>query len=450
MRKCLPFLLFCFLLVGICPPTFGQAPSTIRSGPMVGYSAMREVMLWIQTTKAARVQIRYWDEKAPNTKKTSEAVATTSAESFTAHIPISYLEPSTKYGYEVLLDGKLAARPYPLHFQTQTLWQYRTDPPAFTVAFGSCAYINDTPYDRPGTPYGKDTKIFLRIAEQKPDMMLWLGDNMYYREPDFDSKTMMDYRYAHDRAIADLQPLLGNTHHYAIWDDHDYGPNDSDRGYVLKYESLDLFKRYWANPTYGFRDNPGVFGQFTWGDADFFLVDNRFHRSPDAEPDGPDKTSLGKEQMQWLIDALTTSKAPFKFIAIGGQVLNEYRFYEDYAMYPQEREYLLNEIVKRKIEGVIFLTGDRHKTELLKYQPDGFYPMYDYTNSPLTSGFGNDPRENDNKLRVPNTLFVGQTFGTLSFSGPRTDRTLTMKAFDLDGKVQWTHVVKANDLKVPK
>lgn len=38
----------------------------------------------------------------------------------------------------------------------------------------------------------------------------------------------------HSRSVAELQPFLASTHHYAIWDDHDYGPNDSDRGFYNK------------------------------------------------------------------------------------------------------------------------------------------------------------------------------------------------------------------------
>ncbi|MBP9212473.1 MAG: alkaline phosphatase family protein, partial [Bacteroidetes bacterium] len=40
-------------------------PSSLRSGPMVGYGTMTEVMLWVQTTKPADVQYRYWNTAEP-------------------------------------------------------------------------------------------------------------------------------------------------------------------------------------------------------------------------------------------------------------------------------------------------------------------------------------------------------------------------------------------------
>ena len=61
------------------------------------------------------------------------------------------------------------------------------DPPAFSFVTGSCAFINEAKYDRPGKPYGGGYEIFESMAADDPDMMLWLGDNIYLREVDFQS-----------------------------------------------------------------------------------------------------------------------------------------------------------------------------------------------------------------------------------------------------------------------
>ena len=74
----------------------------------------------------------------------------------------------------------------------------------------------------------------------------------------------------------------------------------------------------------------GITSYFQWGDVDFFLLDNRYFRSPNYLTEG-EKTILGKEQLEWLIDALVKSRAPFKMVAIGGQVLNTAEKYENYA-----------------------------------------------------------------------------------------------------------------------
>lgn len=68
---------------------------------------------------------------------------------------------------------------------------------------------------------------------------------------------------------------LTATAHVAIWDDHDYGPNDADGAYPLKGASLALFKRYWANPSYGLPETPGVFGLAPYGYVDILLLDDQ-------------------------------------------------------------------------------------------------------------------------------------------------------------------------------
>ena len=137
--------------------------------------------------------------------------------------------------------------------------------------------------------------------------MLWLGDNLYLQRPDFLDPASMAARYRRQRAFEPLQQLLTATPQLAIWDDHDYGPNDSDGSYVLKGETLKLFQRYWPNPSYGLPDVPGAFGWRAYGDVLLFLLDDRYYRSPNRWPDGADKTMFGARQLEWLKQALISA-----------------------------------------------------------------------------------------------------------------------------------------------
>jgi alkaline phosphatase D len=426
------------------------ADGPLRSGPMVGHGTHRTTALWLQTDGPARVRIRYWHAATPDSTLATPVRRMRKENDFARTFHLTDLEPGQTYAYAVKIDGETIQRPYPLRFETEALWQYRRDPPAFTVAFGSCNYVNDPRFDRPGDPYGGGYRIFEEIARLDPRLMLWLGDNVYYRTGDFDAPLMMGDRYARTRAIPEMQPLLAAAHHYATWDDHDYGPNNANRSYHLKETSLEVFKRYWANPSYGLPSEPGVFTQFSWNGVDFFLLDDRYHRSPNSAPREADKTMWGDDQLQWLIDALTTSEAAFKVVANGGQILNRFDRYETLARFPQDYERLMNAIEEREIEGVVFLSGDRHHTELLRTQREGAYPLYDFTSSPLTAGVGNvrEGPEAENPLRVDGTLVVERNFGTLTFRGPRDDRRLVMRTYDAGGKLRWERTVEANDLTV--
>jgi alkaline phosphatase D len=119
------------------------------------------------------------------------------------------------------------------------------------MAVGSCAYIGEAQYDRPGDPYGGDYQIFTNIHQDQPALMLWLGDNTYLREVDWHSRSGIQHRFTHTRSLSEMQPLLASTHHYAIWDDHDYGPNNSDRSFIFKDIVTDIFCDFWGNPTCG-------------------------------------------------------------------------------------------------------------------------------------------------------------------------------------------------------
>lgn len=422
------------------------AQSIIQSGPMVGYSAMREVGLWIQTKGEAEVMIKYWSTKEPQKKFSTNSVKTSKNKAYTAKLIADNLEPGQIYNYEVYVNNKKVSFNHELKFQTQKLWQWREDPPEFSFVTGSCFYVNEEQYDRPGKPYGSDYKIVESIYKSKPDFMLWLGDNYYLREADWDSWSGILHRITHTRSLPELQPLLGSVHHYAIWDDHDFGPNNSNRSFWNKENTLEAFKLFWVNPSYGITGNPGITTYFQWADVDFFLLDNRYFRAPNELVD-ENKPYLGDEQIQWLIDNLVTSNAPFKFVAIGGQILNPVsgRGIETYEIFKKEKEKLLNLIEKNKIEGVIFLSGDRHHSEISKLEREQSYPLYDITTSSLTAGVSPGINEN-NPYRIGQSIDQ-HNFAKITIKGPRKNRELECNFYDIDGKLIYGYRIYANELK---
>lgn len=419
----------------------------IKAGPMLGYSEMKEVLLWVQTEKAQPVKFVYWDKENPAVKLSTEEVTSRAETDFTVKLIANKVQPSKKYQYEVYLAGKKINISYPLEFQTQTLWQFRTDPPAFSFAVGSCTYVNEPAIDRPGQAYGKSMDIFNKIYAHKPQFMVWGGDNVYFREVDWNTKTGMYHRYAEFKKQPELQPLFGSVHHYAIWDDHDYGPNDSDRSFWGKEWALEVFKNHWGNPNYIF-PNEATTGTFFWEDCQFFLLDDRWFRAPNGLKDA-DKAYWGEKQLQWLIDALKTSSAPFKFVVNGGQIVNPVGEFENYSAYPGERAKFMAELQRQNIPGIIFISGDRHSTNLQKLERPGTYPLYDLTISPLTSGaYKPTDKEIAGSPIVPGTMVNEmQNYGILEVSGKRTDRSLKINVFDKEGKPRWDYVINAKDLK---
>lgn len=433
--------------------TVAQVHPELSSGPMLAYAEMTEVAIWVQTKKDAQVEVRYGPVGQPlnshfETKNTSKA------SDHIALFKLTSLDVGTRYKYELRINGQTVSRDYPLEFQTQPNWRYDKNPPVpptFKFALGSCSYVNEgRPFDRAGTPYGGDYELFLSIHKDRPDFMVWLGDNFYYREPDWLTESAMRYRQRRDRQLAQLQPLLGSTHHYATWDDHDYGPNDSDRSFRLKEESLRVFSDYWPAVRYGAPGLPGCFQRFVWGDVEFFMLDDRSYRSSTrAEPD-MGKEMLGAAQVRWLKDALLNSNSTFKVICNGSQMLNPIVMFEGWGDFPEEQKAFLDWLARNKVPGVMFLSGDRHMTELIKLLwPSAAYAWHDWTSSPLGSGVGRGHQDElNNPARVPGTLVnTARNYGICEVSGPWNDRKLKLITKDKDGKVLWTHEISQKEMR---
>jgi alkaline phosphatase D len=443
--KSLIYILVPFLL--IAKLSYSQA-DLLQSGPMVAYSTMKEVKIWVQTKAEAQVQIAYWSKENPEKKFFTLKRKTDQTMANSAHLIADALEPGLHYAYELLINDEVVVFPYPLEFQSQPIWLWRGDAPDFTFATGSCAYINEKKYDRPGNPYGGEYQIFESIHEKEADFMLWLGDNVYLREADWNSETGILHRYTHTRSLPEMQAMLGNMHHYAIWDDHDFGPNNSDRSYHQKQFTQKVFRHFYPGLSYIFDE--GTTSYFQWADCEFFLLDNRYWRTPNKRADIDEHEILGERQIQWLLDALVNSYAPFKFVVMGGQFISSIEAHERHINFaPEERQRLIDAIQRLKINGVIFLTGDVHHTELSRLAVDGAYPLYDLTISPLTSGVAGKGAE-ENEFQVEGTLVKDRSFGLLSVEGSRGQRTLTIEVFDSDGIELWERSISENELKFSK
>lgn len=442
-RRAILLLSSLVLLWSLDAPRLAQAeppPLSLMHGP-VDQSLF---VLWVQTRAAARVAVRFHPEADPRRLRRVERLASEESD-FTAVLRLAGLDPGTAYRYRVDVDGAEAAEG---GFRTRPLWQYRTDPPEASLAFGSCAYLNDR-FDRPGTPWGGEYGIFDAIAARRPDAMLWLGDNVYLRDPELTSLEGMSARYRAYREEPALAALWRGTHHYATWDDHDFGPNDADGSFIHKGAALEAFRRYWPNPTHGLPGVTGVFTQFSLADADVFVLDDRWYRYPNDYPRVPAKRLYGAAQLEWLKQALLSSRATFRIVAAGTQFWNRVSRFESFQNYPDEARELLDWITERRIPGVVFLSGDRHFSQLLRLERPGTYPLHEFTSSPLTGGVATNPGDSEraNPDLVDGTLLTQRSFGMLRLSGPKAARVLALEAYDAAGRLLWRRELKTAELR---
>jgi alkaline phosphatase D len=441
---------FLFLLLWILPATAQQ--KTLVAGPMAGSVELRDVIIWLEAAPSVKqAAIRYYEKGKPAAARTERFTGELGKRYNPVKIQLVNLDPGTAYEYEVLLDGKAVKRSA---FATKTLWQNRRPAPDFTFLTGSCAYFNEPAYDRPGKPYGNDSSIFETMAAMPADFMMWLGDNWYTRDADYHSVPGLQYRAHRDRSLPVLQRFLQAMPHYAVWDDHDYGPNNSNKSYIFREQSREVFSQYWPNPSFG-EESKGIYTRYSFSDVDFFLLDGRYWSSAGELPDSvngqpnPAKKMYGDQQMEWLKNALLTSNASFKIIVTGSQALNPISIYDSFHHFPVEYHDFMNFLEQNHIPGILFLTGDRHHSEVVKLPRKNNYPLYDITSSPLTSGVGGVllGNEKDNPYRVPGTLVVTQNFAQISVSGPKGGRVLKLEFMDKGKQVLGRFEVNQQELR---
>jgi alkaline phosphatase D len=262
--------------------------------------------------------------------------------------------------------------------------------PISRIAFGSC---NDQDHAQPLWPL---------IAAGRPDLWVWLGDNVYSDTEDMDK---MRADYAKQLADEGYRALLASTPVVGTWDDHDYGVNNGGKEYPRRAESQQLLLDFLGEPA----DSPrrrqaGVYASHTYGppgrQVKVILLDTRYHRDP-VDTLAHRGDILGEEQWRWLEHELKTSRAQVHVIGSSIQVVPEQHRFEKWANFPAARERLFRLIGEARVSGVVFVSGDRHIAEISRVEGTAAgYPLYDVTSSGLTHTWRTDwPEENRHRLR---------------------------------------------------
>jgi alkaline phosphatase D len=257
------------------------------------------------------------------------------------------------------------------------------------------------------------------ILEQRPDLMVWLGDNIYA-----DTSDMGVMRSIYDQLGANsrFQALRAATEMMAVWDDHDYGLDNANALYPMREASKAEFLRFWQAPP----DDPrwagdGVYSARTFGEGEravqVILLDNRYNLDPwDYGGTDPQRQILGKEQWAWLHDRLM-EPASIRIIGSGVQVVQDYDIdeaWEGWGDSPLQRERLFSIIRELRVPGVVFVSGDMHFAELSRHPDDDAalgYPTYDL------SGAGMDRIETEAEGQWDNPNRVGELLNSYSKHG---------------------------------
>ena len=318
-------------------------------------------------------------------------VEATEDRDFIARAAFAKLEPATEYRITTKLGADLEnMQAGPMATFTTLPGEHREDSVRLVVVTGMnyAKFHGDSRIDRaqhlienntelPENYSGPDKHMgypaLATILQFKPTAFIGTGDNVYYDTPDNPrAQTLPELRHKwHEQFV---QPryadLFAAVPTYWEIDDHDYRIDDGDNsgdyapspaeGRALMLEQLPVApaNQPEAKTYRTHRVN---------ADLQIWFTEGRMYRSPNAMPDGPEKTMWGAEQKAWLMKTLSASTAKYKLLIsptpmIGPDDLRKTDNHCDIGGFLHERNEFFAFLKESGLanEGFYIVCGDRH------------------------------------------------------------------------------------------
>ena len=416
-------------------PWFDELFEKLRTesvhGPMLGHLTHNAASFWVRTAEPAEFTITS-SQTADFSARTVSAKGMTRQENDgTGIVRLTGLSPDTRYSYRVTLAG-----------QDSASYQFRTlVPPGTSVRYrlvfgGGAGYV--PPNER----------VWTTIKSLRPDALLLLGDNVYIDDPE--SPVMQRYTYHRRQSRPEWRDLTAATAVYSIWDDHDFSTNDSWGGpeimapFWKPFHVYPIFRDNWVNPGYGGNEaQPGCWYTFRVGDIDFVMLDCRYYRT-DPKNDHP--SMLGPAQLAWLKTTLRELTGTFKVIC--SSVPWDYRTKGDsldtWNGFKEEREAIFSFIEQEKIEGILLISADRHRSDAWKIERPDYYDFYEFNSSRLTNQHVHQEMNHRGAIFSYNKK---QSFGLVEFDTVEEDPSVTYSVVTIDGETVHQLTVRCHQLR---
>ncbi|MCX6326838.1 MAG: alkaline phosphatase D family protein [Bacteroidia bacterium] len=275
---------------------------------------------------------------------------------FTLQFKIKDLKPAETYEIEVQsrsLKGKEPSCTIKGSFRTASLPE-TPQPVSFTVVTGT-AYP-----DRDSANFGY--KIYPQMLKLHPDFFVHTGDIVYY---DRQAKTSALARWHWDQmySLPSNVEFHRQVASYFIKDDHDTWMNDCYPTMQTRFMGEFTFKQGQEIFLQEAPMGEKTFRTIRWGkDLQIWLPEGRDFRSSNDDPDGPEKTIWGKEQMEWFMSTVKESDATFKVLISPTPIIGPDRGNKNdnhaNAGFRYEQQVILKFIASQK--NMFIVCGDRH------------------------------------------------------------------------------------------
>lgn len=345
------------VLVGISSEALATHVEALWSGALQAHSI--RVNAKISGAASTRLVVSR-DEQNFSNPIYSEYVLAKGQNDFVVSLYAWGLTPNTTYYYRVELNGNI-------DFSDKAKGRFHTPadgPYSFSFAFGSCMGGSS------------NRQVFETIANQGVLFFLHTGD-MHYRNIGSDCENNFRGAYADILGSERQSSMYRHIPMAYMWDDHDYGPNDSDTYSPCKETARTFYQRY--VPHYSLAAGQGnvpISQSFVIGRLRFILSDLRSEKKkPVFEPNSCDKAQNGTNfgfQLSWFKSELLKAKQEGQMAVwvsgipyINGPGGPNYHCKEDdnWGGFPEERQEIANFIRDHQIP-VVIVGGDAHMTSI--------------------------------------------------------------------------------------
>jgi hypothetical protein len=205
--------------------------------------------------------------------------------------------------------------------------------------------------------------VFLAIRDEQPLFYMNTGDLHYLNIAQNDVQVFYN-GYRQVLGSHTQRALYESTSFIYMWDDHDYGPNNSDASSPSRTASRLAYRDY--IPHYPLPAGPGdapIQQSFAVGRVKFIMTDLRSEKDVPSMPAGPNKRTMSLDQQQWFFNELLDGRdnyaatiwiSSYPWIGSGS---NGSDFWNGYT---HHRDTVAAFIKNNQIHNLSMIAGDAH------------------------------------------------------------------------------------------
>lgn len=340
-----------------------------------------------------------------------------------ARLTVDGLAPGTDYYCAVEAGG---------HLITEKAGRFTTLPDAGPASF-TCAFAGDA-------STGSNHQVFDQIRAANPLFFIHLGDAHY---EDIGLNDVAAFEAAYDAILAAPRQaeLYRSVPTLYMWDDHDYGPDNSHAGSVGRDAACQAYRLRVPHPELvegGATD--AVYFTYQVGRVMFIVTDQRSMASPASAADNASKSVLGGAQKAWFKGLLSDpSNAGKLFVWICSRVWGgvQTNGADHWGGFTTERTELADHVKAHCPGRFCVLSADMHSLAIddgsnHDFATGGGAPIPTFQAAPLDRGQG-QTYGGGTYSQGGRHLNNGQ-FGTMEVTDTGTDEiTVTWAGFDSTG-----------------